>query len=219
MSTGEEEANFELICRLIDQIQDRLAHLEFASLTESEQTLWIVWWLEAEVNNGGFDQYFFNDAGNLARAAAQALRRIGAAQCAEIVADAVAIFSPPGPALDRGERHLQLESLSRQQKDRLEALTDRFYERPDPLENLLADFARASPTEFPVLDPSQTAQGFEYDAVEDALASAIDAELKTLALGWPDRVKRLARELEARRLARGCVDRVATLDPKRYRDA
>jgi uncharacterized DUF497 family protein len=56
MRTPKEEADFELLCRLVDRIRGRLVHGAFASFTETERTLWTVWWLEAEVNNGGFDQ-------------------------------------------------------------------------------------------------------------------------------------------------------------------
>ena len=202
MRSTEEQANFALVCRLVDQIRDRLDHVAFALLTEEERTLWTVWCLEAELSNGGFDQYFLNDAGDHAHYATQALRRIGAAQSAEIVADALAVFPAPGPSPDRGERFLQLESLSRERKARLGSLTDRFYERPDYLERLLADFAREHARAFPVPEPAQCAPRAEGDAVEKKLARAIHTEAETCAPGWEERVKVLFKELQAYRFSR-----------------
>src|SRR5436305_14505300 len=40
-----------------------------ARLTDTERRLLAAYWVEAEVNNGGFDQYFFNSAGDNAEAA------------------------------------------------------------------------------------------------------------------------------------------------------
>jgi hypothetical protein len=200
MRTPEDQANFDLVCRLVDQVRDRLARGPFASLTNCERTVWTVWWLEAGVNNGGFDQYFFNSAGDLAGGAAEALRNINAARCAEIVAQAIAVFPAPGPSPERAARIRQLEALSLEQKERLNTLTNRFYEYPDPLEPLLADYARRHPQEFSVLDPSQAIQGVEVDAEEEeALARAVEAEVTIHAPGWQDRVRLLARELEARK--------------------
>src|SRR3990172_11679714 len=44
------------------------------------QVVYHTWLLEAEVNNGGFNQYFWNSPGRFAQAALQGLRRLGAAR-------------------------------------------------------------------------------------------------------------------------------------------
>lgn len=48
--------------------------------------------LEGEVNNGGFDQFFFNSAGNEAAQIIQALEAVGASKTAAIVRRACAKF-------------------------------------------------------------------------------------------------------------------------------
>jgi hypothetical protein len=57
----------------------------FDSLTPAEQVFHTVWWFEAELNNGGFDQFFFNSAGDYTSQTIVALERIGASSCAAIV--------------------------------------------------------------------------------------------------------------------------------------
>jgi hypothetical protein len=70
----------------------------FECLAARDRVLVTIWGLEAEVNNGGFDQYYFNGAGNQAFFAPEALRLIGASRMAEVVARANAVFGPEGPS-------------------------------------------------------------------------------------------------------------------------
>jgi hypothetical protein len=59
-----------------------------------------VWELEADVNNGGFDQYYFNSSGDLAGDAVESLNAIGAKNTADVVRQANALFGAGGPAVD-----------------------------------------------------------------------------------------------------------------------
>jgi len=107
-------------------------------LTEAEQVFVCVWQLEAEVNNGGFSQYYSNSSGDLAIDTPQALEAIGAAQAAGIVQDANGLF-PEGPPRDRDTREDFLEELS---DDALEELDDRFLAYPDDLSLLLYEYVQ-----------------------------------------------------------------------------
>lgn len=49
-----------------DQVRSRLGENEFTVLSERDRVLVCVVELEAEINNGGFSQYYFNSAGDLA---------------------------------------------------------------------------------------------------------------------------------------------------------
>lgn len=64
---------------------------------------------EAEVNNGGFDQYYFNSDGELAVPTVNALKRIGAHRTAATLAAANAEFPDALPPADRSLRQQQLE--------------------------------------------------------------------------------------------------------------
>lgn len=62
----------------------RYSGSNFDQLDEVDKILVTIWGLEGDVNNGGFDQYYFNSSGDLAFYAPVALRRIGALKMAKI---------------------------------------------------------------------------------------------------------------------------------------
>lgn len=80
-----------------------IANRRFSDLSRPERVFILVWELEAEVNNGGFSQFYFNSAADRARDTAAALRTIGAERTASIVDRANASF-PGGPPADRSAR-------------------------------------------------------------------------------------------------------------------
>src|SRR5262245_26824721 len=104
--TAESEA---FLIALSDRLWP-IAHERFADLSPSEQVFILVWEVEAEVNNGGFNQFFFNSAGDRASATVAALRTIGAERMASIVDRANASF-PDGPPVDRSIRQELLETI------------------------------------------------------------------------------------------------------------
>ncbi len=116
------------------------ADVPYEELSEPERVFKSVWELESQVNNGGFDQYFFNASGDLAPFAANALRTIGAPAMAAVVDAAVAIFRPDLMLSDRDERQSALSSLSHEAEEQLQALDQRFFGYPDDLTSLLYQF-------------------------------------------------------------------------------
>jgi hypothetical protein len=66
---------------------------------------------EAEVNNGGLHQYYFNSSSNSAIETPEALDTIGASHTAEIVRKANSIF-PQGPPRDCDARHVSLDAIA-----------------------------------------------------------------------------------------------------------
>ena len=142
MRTPQEHENFELLCELETRISRQVERDGFESLPTPARIIYAVWWLDADVSNGGFDQYFFNSWGDYSADALRGLQTIGAASTADTLRRATAVFPSPGPSPDRTIRGDQLEAFSPAQEDVLEALDNEFFERPDDLEGLLADFAR-----------------------------------------------------------------------------
>jgi len=110
----------------------------FSDLSASERVFILVWEVEAEVNNGGFHQFFFNAAGNRASVTAAALRTIGAERTASIVDRANASF-PAGPP---PERFVRQDLLAEIDPDiaLFEELDQEFYGYPDDLSALLYRF-------------------------------------------------------------------------------
>lgn len=106
-------------------------------LSERDRVLVTIWGLEADVNNGGFHQYFSNSSGNQAHYAEAALRRIGADAMARIVSRATPIFGTSGVPRDRYLRQEVLEQVEDACEDLLEQLDTQFCACPDDLSELM----------------------------------------------------------------------------------
>lgn len=96
--------------------------------------------LEAELNNGGFDQFFFNSAGDKAADTINALSSIGAEHTANIVRAACAKFPGGLPPKDRDARQELLEQVS-PNSDAFEEEDQAFLEYNDDLSDLVANYA------------------------------------------------------------------------------
>ena len=83
---------------IIDNIQSRMDN-QFSNeeaivrnLSKGEQAIYVSWLLEAEVSNGGFNQFYFNSSGQLADLAEASFFTIGAPQFADLVRRANLIY-------------------------------------------------------------------------------------------------------------------------------
>ena len=127
--------------RVSDEVFARYSTLPNEQVQEPERFIFLcVWELEAQVNNGGFDQYYFNDTGCRAMDAVKALTALGTDRMANLVREANGLFGPTGPSLDRKTRQEQLMALPQSSNDRLNELDAEFYKYPDKLDRLLKDF-------------------------------------------------------------------------------
>ncbi|MBN2194921.1 MAG: DMP19 family protein [Polyangiaceae bacterium] len=128
---------------LSDEVSRRYEVLGFDGLTEAERVWVAVEELQMDVNNGGFDQYYFNSSGDTAWFAPTALRTIGADKTASIVEKANAMFGPEGPPKDREQSQEALERLRGDDDAVLfAALDDEFFKYPDDVEELLRSYLR-----------------------------------------------------------------------------
>lgn len=80
-----------------------------------------------EVNNGGLHTFFYNSSGDYAAETLQVLRTIGAAEAAQLVSEAVALFGETGPSPDVIERRQQMKQFSTSDTSRLDKLTDNYF--------------------------------------------------------------------------------------------
>lgn len=133
------DKNKELIA-LSENPAARFWKVEFSELTDAEQIFVCVWELEAEVNNGGFEQYFHNSAGDNSHRIIAALQSIGANLTAKIVKQAIDVFGPGGPPADQSKRQEAIEALSEEQKEVWNKLDTEFFGYPNNLTGLLHDF-------------------------------------------------------------------------------
>ena len=118
----------------------RFWSVPFEDLSSAEQVFRSIWDLESDVNNGGFDQYYFNSSGDTAFAVVDALEKVGAQAPARIVAQANSIFPEAIPPTDRDRRQEILALLTPEMEAVLQVLDERFTRYPDNLTDLLFDY-------------------------------------------------------------------------------
>ena len=117
-------------------------------LSDAEKTFYLVFQLEAEVNNGGFSQFFFNTSGNFANETADALRAIGADKTAEIYLRAIGVFGGEVPK-NRRERQDMLEKAKTDEVNKILSECDReFCAYPDNLTELCYKFVFENKEQF-----------------------------------------------------------------------
>jgi hypothetical protein len=85
---------------------------DYASLPQAKRVCVVIWELEAQVNNGGFHQYFWNYSGRLASEAVDALLAIGAPAMAAIVRDAITVVGGGLPWRDADARQAHMDALA-----------------------------------------------------------------------------------------------------------
>ena len=134
----------------LDRLFERIQSHGFDSLTPSERSAFALRWLYVEVNNGGFDQFFFSDAGQLAGDALRGLEFLGAPSTAGILRRAMSIF-PNGvvPADLLARREFLCDSLTDDQKHLLDQCDHEFYKSSEPVSDLLGAYIEKHPEEFP----------------------------------------------------------------------
>lgn len=136
-STPAADSSFEVdLARLASDSDQR----PWTQLSRQERIVLAVWQLEAEVNNGGFDQYFHNSAGERAPFAIEALLEIGAPNCAAVVGRATQLVL--GEARDWSAARNAFVDASPDIGDALEPVDQEFYLYPDDLEALLRAYVR-----------------------------------------------------------------------------
>jgi len=133
--------------KVSEAVWAREARYGFGGLSDPERVFLCVWNLEAEVNNGGFSQFFDNSAGDHAAATPEALRRIGATGMADLVERAMAVFGASGPPADREERLEAMEDLPESEMEKWEDLEAAFSNLASPEAELRA-FVEAHRSEF-----------------------------------------------------------------------
>lgn len=112
------------------------------SLTDTERRLLAAYWVEAEVNNGGFDQYFFNSAGDNAEAALAGLKEMGAAGAAALLEQAMAVFPGGKPPADRFKRQEVMQQIATQSKPVWEKCDTEFYKPKESISDLSLAYAK-----------------------------------------------------------------------------
>ncbi len=124
----------------------------FHLISEPRRTLFAAYWVEAEINNGGLSQYYFNSAGDQAADAPRYLRELGLTEAAEILEEANAFFPDATPPSDRRARIAVLDDIEEQASEAWNELDNRFYESGISFQPNMITYIRNNREEFYKLD-------------------------------------------------------------------
>ena len=116
--------------------------LGLKGLTDKEKVFRLVWQLEAEVNNGGFEQFFFNSSGDERAETIKALDVIGAVETRTILLAALEVFENSNPPINQTRRQNRLLELNKAEERTIDENDAAFWAYPDNLSQLLLDFMR-----------------------------------------------------------------------------
>jgi hypothetical protein len=132
----------------IDEYLSSRFYTDPSSLTEYEKDIVYIESLEREVNNGGFDQFFFNSSGDTAHETVAALERIGARATAEILKQAIGAFPHGVAPKSREARQDLMEAIEDDAEALWHELDDRFYAYEDDIGALVLDYIRKNRHQF-----------------------------------------------------------------------
>lgn len=124
----------ELLQVVFDNLSEKLPddyEKEYGSVikwNKSRQAIYMIWWLEGEVNNGGFNQYYANSSGQYYKLLPEALQLVGAVKFAEITQQANDTYEKENEKITKHQDGT-LEGFSKSYKDNpLNDFDDKFYE-------------------------------------------------------------------------------------------
>ncbi len=120
--TNPEQVLNDAVEVVFNRLQDR----GYASMNDAQRNILCVWSACGEVDNGGFEQYYFNDSGDWAVDTPQAFEAVGAPDLARIVSTANALFPAGCPSRSAAMRQQELEALSPSALRKLEKLSAEF---------------------------------------------------------------------------------------------
>ena len=144
-----EKEPYEKIMKInerLNEISDYGKNL--SKLNSSQQVVLIIENLEREINNGGFNQFYFNSSGNHAEVTVENLRKIGADKTAELVEKANFEWPNNKVPVNRNERQAILEQIENKAEQVWEDCDQLFYKYEDDIAGLLMDFVNANRTDF-----------------------------------------------------------------------
>ncbi|MBJ6759148.1 DUF4375 domain-containing protein [Myxococcaceae bacterium JPH2] len=128
----EQDALYE---HALAQLQH--AHRDLEALPPDERELVALWRMEADINNGGFMQFFCNWGEATCHLAIEALGRIGAQATRQCLQDMLSVIAPYGET----EEMVSLSELpgmvTDAERDRMYALDQAFWKAPDALPRLV----------------------------------------------------------------------------------
>lgn len=121
---------------------------DFSTQSFPQKVFSAIWAAEAEINNGGFAQYFQNTSCETSPFVVEAFQAIGAPGTADICQRAVAVAFPNGLPATPDAISAAAAEFTDETTGQLEALDTEFFQYPHNLTDLLFNFVSKHPDEF-----------------------------------------------------------------------
>ena len=118
-------------------------------LPPGTQAIYSTWVVDVEVNNGGFNQFFFNPSGQFAGLSLAGYELMDAEEYARVMRAAIATYESERDTLAPFHRDRSLESFSESYRHTaLGEIDQRYYSLGDHIYNLWAIFVKTRPELF-----------------------------------------------------------------------
>lgn len=146
----------ELVLKVLDNLSEKLPtdytkeYQTVLSWTKPRQAIYIIWQLEAEVNNGGYNQFYANSSGQFYKLLPEALKLVGANKFADLTERANRTYEAENEKIKKHQDGT-IEGFSKSYKNNpLNKFDDEFYtlEKSENLQQLQVDFIRKHKNEF-----------------------------------------------------------------------
>lgn len=124
----------------IDNLLSPIFYSKPEILTEEEKVIVFIEELEREINNGGFNQFFFNSAGDYYSEILSALKKIGSVKFYNIVQNSSKPFPNTNVPSDRNARQEILEEIEDEANELWDDLDQEFYKYEEDIYGLLINF-------------------------------------------------------------------------------
>jgi Domain of unknown function (DUF4375) len=120
------------------------------SWNKSRQAIYMIWLLEAEVNNGGYNQFYFNSSGQFYKYLPDVLKIVGATKYADLTQRVNDTFEKENPKITQHQDGT-LEGFSKSYEGNpLNKFDTEFYDlyKSENLQKIQVDFIRKHKTDF-----------------------------------------------------------------------
>lgn len=121
-----------------------------SNLSQPRQAIYIIWQIEAEVNNGGFNQFYFNSSGQFADKSENAFKQIGSIKFTDLMHRANETFNKNKEQITK-EQDGTIEGFSKSYNENpLNKLDSEFYKtyESEDLSKLKVEFMRKYKADF-----------------------------------------------------------------------
>ncbi len=143
-----EQAVIDYVISKLDGHYDEEVEI-VGAFSPGVRATYLTWIVEAEVNNGGFNQYYFNTDGKFAAEAVDAFEYFGATQHAALMREANEVRASEAAEMAKFKERRSLEAFSESyEHTKLGPLDDRFYSLAENLSQLRIARIRQMPEQF-----------------------------------------------------------------------